>query len=209
MIDDERHADAKIGPHRQTSAFYDVLPASVPRPIKPAGQWNESRVRVAPSRVVAGGTRVYHYLNGARVLRVRARYPGASRSNREEQVQGRRAVRQAAERPHPAPGSRRSRLVSQHQDPKLAADTPRRIRQRAQRPPAGPGRRERRGETRGRHDRRQAVHVVHLPGRPQEAGPLPHSHREWRARDARLSARSQARRTRRSSASRRPVVQPR
>ena len=68
IIDDERHADAKIGPHRQTSAFYDVLPASVPRPIKPAGQWNESRVRVAPSRVVAGGTRVYHYLNGVRIL---------------------------------------------------------------------------------------------------------------------------------------------
>ena len=28
LIDDERHADAKIGPHRQTAAFYDVLPAA-------------------------------------------------------------------------------------------------------------------------------------------------------------------------------------
>jgi hypothetical protein len=68
LIDDERHADAKIGPHRQTAAFYDVLPASVPRPLKPAGQWNVSKVRVAPSRIVPGGTRVYHYLNGLRVL---------------------------------------------------------------------------------------------------------------------------------------------
>jgi Methane oxygenase PmoA/Domain of Unknown Function (DUF1080) len=68
VIDDERHADAKIGSHRQTAALYDVLPASVPRPLKPAGEWNMSRVRVAPSRVVAGGTRVYHYLNGVRVL---------------------------------------------------------------------------------------------------------------------------------------------
>ena len=79
IIDDERHADAKIGPHRQTAAFYDVLAAGTGtftqqvaapavRPTKPAGEWNTSRVRVAPSRVVPGGTRVYHYLNDVRVL---------------------------------------------------------------------------------------------------------------------------------------------
>lgn len=60
VIDDERHADAKIGPHRQTAAFYDVLPAAN-RPIKPAGEWNTSRV------VVKGNT-VEHYLNGTKVL---------------------------------------------------------------------------------------------------------------------------------------------
>jgi hypothetical protein len=68
IIDDARHPDAKIGPHRQTAAFYDVLAAPIPRPIKPAGEWNTSRIRVAPSRVVPGGTRVYHYLNDVRVL---------------------------------------------------------------------------------------------------------------------------------------------
>jgi Domain of Unknown Function (DUF1080) len=79
MIDDARHPDAKIGPHRQTAAFYDVLAAgsgtfsqqiAAPgvRPIKPAGEWNRSRVRVAPSRILPGGTRVYHYLNEVRVL---------------------------------------------------------------------------------------------------------------------------------------------
>ncbi len=68
MIDDERHPDAKIGPHRQTAAFYDVLAAPQPRPLKPAGEWNTSRIRVAPSRVVPGSTRVYHYLNDLRVL---------------------------------------------------------------------------------------------------------------------------------------------
>lgn len=61
MIDDERHPDAKIGPHRQTAAFYDVLQASN-RPIKPAGELNMSRV------VVQGNT-VEHFLNGTRVLR--------------------------------------------------------------------------------------------------------------------------------------------
>jgi Methane oxygenase PmoA/Domain of Unknown Function (DUF1080) len=68
LIDDARHADAKIGPHRQTAALYDVLAAPGARPLKPAGEWNASRVRVAPSSVVSGGTRVYHYLNGQRVL---------------------------------------------------------------------------------------------------------------------------------------------
>ena len=69
IIDDERHADAKIGPHRQTAAFYDVLAASAPggaRPVKPAGEWNAGRVRVAPGG--PGGTRVSHYLNGVQVL---------------------------------------------------------------------------------------------------------------------------------------------
>jgi Domain of Unknown Function (DUF1080) len=60
MIDDERHPDAKIGPHRQTAAFYDVLPASN-RPLKPAGQFNQSRILVS-------GQTVEHWLNGTRVL---------------------------------------------------------------------------------------------------------------------------------------------
>jgi hypothetical protein len=60
IIDDERHADAKIGPHRQTAAFYDVLPAK-DRPIKPAGEWNASEV-------IVRGPRVEHILNGTKVL---------------------------------------------------------------------------------------------------------------------------------------------
>jgi hypothetical protein len=60
LIDDERHPDAKIGPHRQTAAFYDVMPAH-DRPLKPAGEWNTSEVR-------AHGTHVEHWLNGKKVL---------------------------------------------------------------------------------------------------------------------------------------------
>jgi inosose dehydratase len=60
IIDDERHADAKIGPHRQTAAFYDVLPAER-RTLKPAGDFNDSRILV-------NGTHVEHWLNGTRVL---------------------------------------------------------------------------------------------------------------------------------------------
>ena len=60
IIDDERHADAKIGPHRQTAAFYDVM-AATDRPIKGSGEWNVSEVR-------AHGTHVEHWLNGKKVL---------------------------------------------------------------------------------------------------------------------------------------------
>jgi Domain of Unknown Function (DUF1080) len=60
VIDDERHADAKVGPKRQTAAFYDVLPASN-RPSKPAGEWNQSRV-------IVKGKSVEHWLNGTKVL---------------------------------------------------------------------------------------------------------------------------------------------
>ncbi len=60
MIDDERHADAKIGPHRQTAALYDVFPAH-DRPIKPAGEWNTSEV-------IVKGKHVTHMLNGKTVL---------------------------------------------------------------------------------------------------------------------------------------------
>jgi hypothetical protein len=60
IIDDERHADAKIGPHRQTAALYDVFPAA-DRPIKPAGEWNVSEVRVHSNHVE-------HWLNGKKVL---------------------------------------------------------------------------------------------------------------------------------------------
>jgi hypothetical protein len=60
MIDDERHPDAKVGPKRQTSALYDVLPSSGEHR-RPAGEWNTSRILVR-------GTHVEHWLNGGRVL---------------------------------------------------------------------------------------------------------------------------------------------
>ncbi len=60
MIDDHKHPDAKIGPHRQTAAFYDVL-AATDRTLKDAGEWNQSQV-------IVKGNHVEHWLNGKRVL---------------------------------------------------------------------------------------------------------------------------------------------
>ena len=61
MLDDAGHPDGKIGPHRQTAAFYDVLPPAADKPQRAPGMWNQSKI------VVRGKT-VEHWLNGKNVL---------------------------------------------------------------------------------------------------------------------------------------------
>jgi len=61
MLDDVGHPDGKIGTHRQTGAFYDVLPPADDKPMKPVGEWNASRI-------IVKGSRVEHWLNGKNVL---------------------------------------------------------------------------------------------------------------------------------------------
>ena len=61
IIDDTRHADAKIGGHRQTAALYDVIPAPANKPIKPASEVNQGRILV-------DGMHVEHWLNGTKVV---------------------------------------------------------------------------------------------------------------------------------------------
>ncbi|MCC6356687.1 MAG: DUF1080 domain-containing protein [Verrucomicrobiae bacterium] len=61
MLDDERHPDAIRGDTRKTAAFYDVLAPAPDKPVKPAGEWNASRILVR-------GNLVEHWLNGRRVL---------------------------------------------------------------------------------------------------------------------------------------------
>lgn len=61
MLDDKGHPDGKIGAHRQTGSFYDVLPPAADKPTKPVGEWNQSRI-------VVKGLKVEHWLNGKNVL---------------------------------------------------------------------------------------------------------------------------------------------
>ncbi len=61
IIDDARHADALIGPHRQTAALYDAIPAPASKPLKPAGEINSGRI-------VVNGMHVEHWLNGVKVI---------------------------------------------------------------------------------------------------------------------------------------------
>ena len=61
MLDDAGHPDAKIGPHRQTASFYEVLPPAADKPLRKPGEWNSSRL-------VVRGKKVEHWLNGRMVL---------------------------------------------------------------------------------------------------------------------------------------------
>jgi hypothetical protein len=60
MIDDTGYPGT-LGPGHLTADFYDVLPAATDKPLRPAGEWNVSRI-------VVRGARVEHWLNGKNVL---------------------------------------------------------------------------------------------------------------------------------------------
>jgi hypothetical protein len=61
MLDDIGHPDGKIGAHRQTASFYEVLAPAADKPLRKPGEWNQSRI------IVKGKT-VEHWLNGKNVL---------------------------------------------------------------------------------------------------------------------------------------------
>ena len=61
IIDDAKHPDALIGPHRATAALYDAIAAPATKILKPASQRNEGRILVQ-------GNHVEHWLNGAKVI---------------------------------------------------------------------------------------------------------------------------------------------
>jgi hypothetical protein len=63
VLDDNKHPDAKLGVNgdRKTGSLYDLIPADPNKRYKGAGAWNTARI-------VARGTHVEHWLNGAKVL---------------------------------------------------------------------------------------------------------------------------------------------
>jgi len=61
MIDDASDRWKTLHDKAKTAAFYEVLPPAADKPLKPAGEWNRSRVLVQ-------GDRVEHWLNGVKVL---------------------------------------------------------------------------------------------------------------------------------------------
>ena len=57
MIDDEKHADAIKGDNHNTASIYDIKGAAKDKAVKPAGEWNISKI------VVKDG-KIEHWLNG-------------------------------------------------------------------------------------------------------------------------------------------------
>jgi len=61
MIDDPSPKWNKLHAKALTASFYEVLAPAADKPLKPAGEWNSSRILVQ-------GDRVEHWLNGQKVL---------------------------------------------------------------------------------------------------------------------------------------------
>ncbi len=61
MLDDLSDKWKKLHAKALTASFYEVLPPAVDKPLKPAGEWNASRL-------VVQGNQVEHWLNGKQVL---------------------------------------------------------------------------------------------------------------------------------------------
>ncbi len=62
LLDDEKHADAKMHDGtRTTASLYDVLAPAAGKKLNPPGQWNTSRI-------IVKGSHVEHWLNGAKTV---------------------------------------------------------------------------------------------------------------------------------------------
>jgi hypothetical protein len=57
MIDDEKHADAKKGDNHSTASIYDIIGPVADKGVKPAGEWNHSKIIVKDGEIE-------HWLNG-------------------------------------------------------------------------------------------------------------------------------------------------
>lgn len=61
MIDDGAHPDGKPGSSHATASIYDIKAAAPDKPLRPAGEWNQSRI-------VAKDGKLQHFLNGTLVV---------------------------------------------------------------------------------------------------------------------------------------------
>jgi hypothetical protein len=63
ILDDLKHPDAKMGVagNRTAGSLYDLIPAAGNKPLKPVGEWNQTRI-------VKKSNHVEHWLNGMKVV---------------------------------------------------------------------------------------------------------------------------------------------
>ncbi len=60
LIDDDKHPDAKKGDNHNTASIYDIKGAAADKPVKKAGEWNQSKI-------IAKDGKIQHFLNGTLV----------------------------------------------------------------------------------------------------------------------------------------------
>lgn len=62
LVDDERHPDVlQNGPIHATGSLYALIPPNSAKKLKPAGEFNESRI-------IVKGNHIEHWLNGAKIV---------------------------------------------------------------------------------------------------------------------------------------------
>lgn len=63
ILDDAVNPDAKLGVNgnRVCGSFYDMIPSSANRKVKPIGEWNTARI-------ISKGKHVEHWLNGVKII---------------------------------------------------------------------------------------------------------------------------------------------
>ncbi|HEX4946029.1 MAG TPA: DUF1080 domain-containing protein [Blastocatellia bacterium] len=63
VLDDDGHPDAKAGiaGNRKAGSLYDLIPAPSQKPLKPIGEFNQSKI-------VVKGNHIEHWLNGQKML---------------------------------------------------------------------------------------------------------------------------------------------
>jgi hypothetical protein len=93
LIDDERHADAKRGPTRQTGALYAAIPART-KAAKPAGEWNTAMLKVQ-------GQNFEHWVNGTKVLEGTLKDPAVREGAEKRWGQPAPAIRDMLVNPKP------------------------------------------------------------------------------------------------------------
>lgn len=62
ILDDDRHPDGR-SPLTRAGSLYAMYPVPEPSPVNPAGEWNQTRIRIE-------GDRVQHFLNGEKTVDV-------------------------------------------------------------------------------------------------------------------------------------------
>ena len=114
ILDDDLHPDALNGPNRTAGALYDLLAPSEEKRLRPVGEYNEARIMFAErfGRHDLNGRPVLDFLLGSEPFLERL---AASK------YAPRPGIRRAPPGSHRLAGSRRRRVVSQHQDPRAGA----------------------------------------------------------------------------------------
>ena len=90
-----------------SGALYDLYPPEPKGMLRPAGEFNDSRI-------VVQGPKIEHWLNGVKIVSADMSSDDWKREDQRQQIQERQRLHEEAEGTHRAAGSSQPRVVPQH-----------------------------------------------------------------------------------------------